>query len=484
MPDMDTGTLKIRSRRAMIWQTVEKFFNDGLRVVKLIVLARLLDKQEFGLFGMAMLTLSILNTLSESGIYHTVIYKHQPDKDFLDSAWTFALLRGALQCLVLCLAAGHIAGFFNEPQVGMLLPVLGLSLLADGMSSMGLLCLRKELKFRKLALFNMTKAAAVFGITLFAALRWRNVWALVAGHVVANLVASLGSYGLHHYRPSLRWHRASMRELTGLGKWLMGDSILSFLLREGDDLFLGKMLGTVSLGIYQMAYRISDIPTAVITRMVSRVALPVYSQVNRDLQQVATLASSVLQLMAFFAAPVAVGFWITAPDLVPAVIGEKWAEVIVPLQILAVYSFTCSLEACTGPVFMALGRPDIPFRIHAGKLVLLAALIYPFTRQWGVAGTALSVVIANLAEKPVLDWFTAKTLGIPFHRLAGLQGAYVFSALLMGIALIALRPALSGIGIWPRLILTTGAGILVYASCIVGLEKRMRTLALIRKMLR
>jgi O-antigen/teichoic acid export membrane protein len=79
------------------------------------------------------------------------------------------------------------------------------------------------------------------------------VWALVAGAVVGNLVQLVASYVIHDYRPWPRFDRDRAAELITYGKWIFGESVISFFYTDGDDIFVGRLLGSGSLGLYQVA---------------------------------------------------------------------------------------------------------------------------------------------------------------------------------------------------------------------------------------
>lgn len=62
------------------------------------------------------------------------------------------------------------------------------------------------------------------------------------------------------------------------------------------------------------------------------------------------------------------------------------------LQVLAIHGLLRSV-VFPGPVFMALGRPDLKTKLQLMGLFILAILIYPFAVQWGLVGVALALVV-------------------------------------------------------------------------------------------
>jgi O-antigen/teichoic acid export membrane protein len=119
-------------------------------------------------------------------------------------------------------------------------------------------------------------------VSITLAFTLRNVWALVWGGLAASFVRLFMSYLIHPYRPRLSLARKELQELFGFGKWLLGSGVLVFLVTQGDDLFVGKVLGPAALGLYQMAYLISNLPATEISRTMAQVAFPAYSKLQHS----------------------------------------------------------------------------------------------------------------------------------------------------------------------------------------------------------
>ena len=218
------------------------------------------------------------------------------------------------------------------------------------------------------------------------------------------------SYLIHPYRPRFRWERTKVGELYGFGRWILGSSIVNFLNTQGDDVFIGKVLGTTALGLYQMAYRISNLPATEITHVVSEVTFPAYSQLQDRLAQLREAYLQALQVTMFVSIPMGGGILLLAPDFTRVLLGEQWMAMVPAMRVLALWGLIRSIGATTGPVFNAVGRPDLVTKLVSIKLVMLAVLILPLTAMWGIVGTALAVLLCALVANPVADGLAIRTL--------------------------------------------------------------------------
>jgi len=271
-----------------------------------------------------------------------------------------------------------------------------------------------------------TFISLVVGVIL--AYRLRSVWALVWAGLAGSAVNVALSYVIHPYRPRARLDAPQARELFRFGRWLLGSSVVVFLLNQGDDVLVGKLLGVSALGIYQVAYRISNLPATEITGLVGAVALPAIAGIQDELSRVRVALCDAIRFTSFLAFLAAAVILACAPDATLLILGRKWEAAILPIRILALWGVTRSVGALTGPTLAALGKPDLATKLQAGKLVLLTALIVPLTLHYGLVGSCFSVVLAGFFCMPVALVLMARVSGAR-------RGRYVF---LLALPLLAL----------------------------------------------
>jgi len=387
--------------RGGFWVFALRITQALFSLIRTIVLARVLAPNDFGLFGIALLAMSALETFSQTGFQQALIQKKGDVKPYLDTAWTVQAVRGLLLAGLLYIVAPYVAAFFGEPNAGPLLKVLGLSMVFQGFTNIGVVFFQKELEFHKQFIYQFSGAVTDLAVAITAAVLLKNAWALILGLVAANLVRMVVSYLVHPYRPRPRLQAEKARELYTFGKWIFGSSILIFLLTQGDDIFLGKVLGATALGFYQMAYRISNLPATEITHVISQVTFPAYSKLQDRLPELQKAYLQTLQITAFFSVPLAGGIAFLAPDFTRIFLGEQWMPMVPAMQVLCLFGLTRSFGATTGPMFQAVGKPIIITNLAVLQLIILAVIIYPLTAKWGILGTSVGVVIPNLVTQAV-----------------------------------------------------------------------------------
>ena len=404
-----------------LWTVAMRVFVQGMSLVRYIVLARMLGKEDFGLLGISLLMMQTLGTFTNTGFSAALVQKKNDIRDYLDTAWTVEIIKALILCSVMFFAAPLMAMIKVPPEKVNLavwvIRVMGLTLVIGALGNAGMVYLKRELDFGKFFLIDVCGTLLNVLVVIVIAVKYKTVWALVAGKLVGVTFRVVLSYMVHPYRPklSLEWDKA--RELWSFGRWIFGSALLGFLISDGDDYFVWGYLGIASLGVYQLSYRLSLMPATEITNVISRITFPAYSKVQDDIVRLKDAYLKVLELSAFLSVPAAGIIFVMAPDFVQLFLKDKWLPAIPVIQVLSVRGLICSIGATRGPLFMAVGKPRLGVRIKTIKLIMLVTLIYPLTRMWGVVGTAGSIVLVDILIQPFSFFLTMRVLNCPLMRM-------------------------------------------------------------------
>jgi len=401
-----------RATRGVLWMFTFQLVDNCLQFVRAIVLARLLTPEDFGLMAMGVLVLTFLDSVSKTGFDEALIQKSQTPEIYLDAGWTVQVLRGIVVFISIWALAIPVSIVFNEPRVVPILAVLALGALIKGFDNISMVYLRKELEFPKLFVYLISGSMTYLIVGVVAGLVLRNIWALVLSNVAVAAVGFVVSYLIDRHRPCLSLEPKKVRELVRFGRWIWAGSILVFLLLHGDDLFVGKALGATALGLYQMAYTLSNLPATQITKTIQQVAFPAFSKVQDKGELVKRGYLSLVQGVAFVSVPLAGGIALFSMDFTRLLLGEQWMPMVPALQILSIWGMLRSIGMTNGSVFMAVGRPDLSTKLSFSKLILLAVAIWPLSAKWGITGTALAVLLQGLVVNPIGLYTVIRVTGL------------------------------------------------------------------------
>lgn len=400
-------SLSQRVARSGVWVFATQISSQGLGFISTIILARLLVPQDFGIVGIALLAKAVLDIFSITGFDAALIQKKEDIAEYLNTAWVVSIIRGFVLALILFGIAPFAAAFFNSPMSSPILRVLAITCVLGGFANIGVIYFQKELEFGKQFVYLLSGTVANVMVSITAAIILRNAWALVLGMLAGSLIQCIVSYLVHPYRPHFYFQLGQAKELFRFGRWMLASAIVVFLATQGDDAFLGKVLGVTALGLYLMAFRFGNLSGAMVG-VISRVAFPAYSKLQDNIPQLRNAYLKTVRVVSFLAIPLSGGIFMLGPEFTQIFLGDKWMPMVPALRILAISAMIkVTMDTC-GALFNGMGRPDMSFKLVLVRVVTLAATIYPLTMLWGMAGTAMTVLLAVCASIPIWLFGTAK----------------------------------------------------------------------------
>jgi O-antigen/teichoic acid export membrane protein len=390
------------------WMVAFKMLERSIGLVSTIVLARLLEPGDFGLVAMATAFLGLLLLLTSFSFDVALIQKRDAGRHLYDTAWTFNVIFGLVLALVLMIAAIPLAQFYNESRLENILYVSALSTLLGGFGNIGPVAFRKDMQFHKEFYFLLAKKIMGFTVCMILAFTLRNYWALVWGAFAGSVFGLILSYWVHPYRP--RFCLSGRRELFGFSMWLFLNNIIFFIHNRIADFIISKLIGSHALGVYSIAYELSNLPTTELVAPINRAVLPGYSKIAGDPLAIRQGFLNVLSVIALCAVPAGSGIALVADSMVIVVLGEKWREVIPLIQILAVSGVIGALQTNVGSVYMVLGKVRfITIIAFFHTLFLFLPLLIVFLQHNGVMGVAKAYLYSNLIVWP-LNYFVVLRL--------------------------------------------------------------------------
>ena len=389
-----TNNLSQRVARGGVWIFLLKLGRKIFGILRLIIIGRILHPSDFGLMGIALLTLAAIQTISQTGYQSALVQRKESLEGYLDTVWTVLILRGFLLFVSVYVIAPWIGVFFANEKVIPIIRFLGFSVFLQSFGNIGLVYFTRKLTFHKIFIYHFIGTFVNFVVAVSTAILLKNVWALVLGLFAEKIVSLVLSYSLHPYRPHLHLNVKKARELFHFGKWVLGAKTLIFLGEHLDDLLVGRMINATALGFYQMGYRISNMLETEITQVVSSVTFPGYALLQDHQEKLNKAYFKVLKLVTTLSIPMAVGIYILASEFTLVFLGEKWLLMVPAMQFLAIAGFIKSLTATGSPLFIGTGYPRYDFYMQLVRGIFIMIVIYPFIQLQGIRGASLAVVIS------------------------------------------------------------------------------------------
>jgi O-antigen/teichoic acid export membrane protein len=221
----------------------------------------------------------------------------------------------------------------------------------------------------------------------------------------------------------------------------MGLAIVVFLALEIDNILVGKLLGLTVLGYYVLAFTLANLPATHLSKVISRVLFPTYSELQNDLPALQRAFLAVYKVIAILIIPIAMVFVVFAPEVITILYGDKWVAAADALRILAVFGCLRAFSALAGYLFNAVGRPSLTFYLNLVRLVLLLIILIPLTQTFGLVGASVAVTLPMAIQFAVENRVIGTTLRVGGVRILKTMAAPVAWSMVMCVVFALLKIA-------------------------------------------
>lgn len=459
------------------------FNNVVARVVTVgsgIVMARILVPEDFGVYAVALLVINVLFGLNDLGLLLAVV---RWPGDLLTAARTAMTLAGGFSVVVYGLVfvtAAPFADFMGAPEATNVLRVLALVIVVDGLTTAPHGLLIRDFAQDKLAKAELTAMPVGVAVSISLAVAGAGPWALAGGFLAANLVTAVQVYRLAPLRVLPGFDATAARWMLAYGGPLALTSVVEYLLLNADYLIVGRVLGTVALGFYLLAYNVSNWPVAIISDAVRRVSIAGFARIEQEDERLRAGFRATFRLMVAVALPLVVLLSLLSAQLIQVLYGSKWSDAAEILTFLAVLG---GVRVAVGYVFdllVGIGRTRLTLVL---KLVWFTVLVPSLLWAAGTGEVArvamVHAVVALLVAAP-LFLLATRTIGVGGAMLVRDNARAVLAAAVATAAGYGVLQLLEGP--WVQLVVTSGVVVVVYVVLAVpGRVLAERTAALRRR---
>jgi O-antigen/teichoic acid export membrane protein len=410
-----------RAVHAAWWSAMEIVARYGVQFVVMIVLARLLTPDAFGLIAMLLVFTAVAALLVNAGFGTALVQRQQTTDDEETTVFLFGFAVSVVMAVVLWIAAPAIANFYAQPILVHLtrLQLLVLPLGALAAVPDAILTQRMDFRTRAGAEIVASLCAGLAAVTL----AWYGfgVWSLAWQAILALGVRALLLWLLSGWRPRGHFRLAAFRSLFGFGGYMLAANLLDTLSTRLQSLLIGRLFNSQSLGYYSIAQNTQQAPTQFMSGLLNRVGLPVFATVSDQPQKLASALRLSLRVTIFVFVPCMVGIAVVAKPLIVTLYGVPWAPAAPLLSLLSLAAAFWPLHVLNLAAISALGRSDVIVALEVVKVVVSICAVVtgiPF----GVVGVAWAVLGSSIFAVTINTWYSHKLLG--YGALAQLRDQY------------------------------------------------------------
>ena len=376
------------------WFLIGSVIQKTIHLFGFIILARLLLPSDYGVIAIVFLVTSSIDFFLAPGFGTALLQKKHDIEHYLDTVWTFDLLKAFLIAGVIVLSSGYIADFFKISDHRTLISFSGIFVLLTAASNRKQIYFFRDLQYKQIFLRDLISQLAYVGCSLlWAFFVEASVMALFVGQLARYISSLFMSYTLYPNIPHLNFHFSKLRDLFQYSKWIYAQNFINYFSNSLDKILIGRLLNSSDLGLYARA---KDIPAMVVTPIsdiFKKIGFSAFAKVQGEFDKVRLGFMKSLDIVTLVSVPMSLLFALEGGALVETVLGEKWLLLVIPLKIIAFGYIFWSVTNLVKPLFNAIGKPTIVFRLSLLQLIITPVLVYYGVTTFGLKGAAVAVVV-------------------------------------------------------------------------------------------
>ena len=393
------------------------------------ILARLLTPEDFGLIAMVSVFTEFVNLFKDLGLSMATIQK----KDITHGQVSILFwINVAMSCFLMLIAAAIsplVARFYGEPRLMLITIAIGSTFIFGGLIAQNTALMRRQMRFRALAIIEIISLAAGVTAAVIAASFGLSYWSLVVMMAVKGLANVVFVWRVSKWRPDWPRRNSDVRSMLVFGGSLTATNILGYFSKTSDNLIIGYALGPAILGIYTKAYGLLTLPMSQLNWPLRSVMIPALSRLQDEPKQYRRFFLQALSAIAVVAMPAAAFLFVAADEIVNILLGNQWGAVVTTFRCLAPAAFLCTVSFAPGWLFVSLGRAGTQFRLMmlSTPIMVIGFLIGV---NWGINGVAISFSITWTTIFIVSIIWACRKSPIEFYDFCKALIVPVFSSLL------------------------------------------------------
>lgn len=436
--------LRTKALKGVAWSAVRKWGSRLINLVVFTVLARLLPTEAFGLVALGGTYVAFIRVFVDQGFADALIQRDELTDAHPDTAFWVNIALSIVFVGVSVVAAPWIGRLFDEPELGPVIIGLSPSFVLIALAGVQEALFERDLDYQTLAVREFVAALVGGLIGVAMAYAGYGVWSLVGFFLGERTAAVVVLWTASPWRPGFKVGLKPFKDLFSFGVNVLGTNLLGYVNRRADNLIIGYVLGAELLGFYEVAYRLFQAGTGLITNSVSSVAFSTFSRLQDDPARMRQGFYTATQMVCLVAFPVFFGAALVAPELIGTFFGAKWLPL--SAQTFQVLSFVGVMHAAfyfNSSVMFAMGKPDWQFYLG---LVNAVANVLAFTLavQWGIVAVAAAFAARNLLVAPLPLHLVRRLIGIEWWEYLSAYGPPSLGTGAMAGVVFGLRWGLSG----------------------------------------
>jgi O-antigen/teichoic acid export membrane protein len=388
---------------------------QGIQFVLSIVLARLLQPEEYGVVALLSIFIAIASVFVQSSFSTALIQKKKADNCDFSSVFFLSLFVAFSLYFLLYVSAPMIAGFYGNEIICPVIRVLAITLFFGAINSVQMASVSRTMQFKRYFLSSMGGIIGSGIISVVLAYKGYGVWSLVAQQLINNMLVTMILWFTVKWRPSLLFSLHKIRELFSFGWKLLVSALLDTIFRNLYGLVIGKLYDADRLGFFNRGQQFPAVIASSLDGSIQSVMLPALSSLQDDLASVKTLMRRSMMTSSYLLLPLMVGLASIAKPMVSVLLTDKWLPCVPFLQLACISYALYPIHTANLTAINAIGRSDVFLKLEVMKKIVTIILLI-VSIPFGIYAMAIGQVISSIIATIINTYPNKKLLNYTYFE--------------------------------------------------------------------
>ncbi len=355
---MDSG---ISLKKAALINAVSKYTQVILQLVLSMILARLISAEDYGVIAIVTVFTTFFSTFADMGFGSAVIQHKNLDEEDVNHIFSFTCYVGIFLMVAFCAFSWPLSMIYNNNIYRPIGCILSVSLLFSTLNMIPNAMLMKEKRFILVGIRNVVVSSGSSIIAIILAVCGFRYYALVMQSVIFAVVTFAWNYSNTRFKFRFKVRRSSIQKVLHFSMFQFGFNIVQYFSRNMDNLLTGKFIGTVDLGYYDKAYKLTRYPVENLAQVITPVLHPILSEYQSDKKYIYRQYLAIIKILSLMGIYFAAVFAICPKEIILIMYGNKWINSVSCLGIFSITIWTQMVGSCSGAMFQSLGKTNVLF---------------------------------------------------------------------------------------------------------------------------
>jgi O-antigen/teichoic acid export membrane protein len=379
------------------WTTISSFGVAVSGVLKIAILTRYLNKEDFGLMAIASIFIGFVEIFSNLGISTAIIHKSDiTKKEFSSLFWLSAILC-VLFFLFFNLLIPFFSNFYGQEELNKILLFVSVLFLFNALGAHFKTYFQKLLNFKLLGIVEMFSAFISLIVAVYLSVNNFGVYSLVYASIVQYFLLNI-LFFIQGLRLKILYFHFDLSEslfFVKIGSYYMGGQIVNYFNRDLDVIIISKLFPIEALGLYSLAKQFISKPTLLINPIILKVGAPILALYQNNEVLLKKEYLKLLNLVATLNFIVYIAIFIFAAPIISIYYGNDYLEIVYTVRILSGYMVIRSISNPIGSLIVALGKTKLEFYWNLSLLIILPLFIWAGS-FYGINGVAFGMFFSMI----------------------------------------------------------------------------------------